>query len=153
MLSLRTPTTLLLSVLLLTTACHKTFVRDEGSTDTVSPKVEAKQVPADDSVLNKEKSAANTLMVECIYETSSNVKLQILLDTKKKTVIGASSFDLSKNETAAAKFQKATKQTTEDKTQTVDFADGMTLTMTTSLYKKGQEADVLINDEDAYHCN
>jgi hypothetical protein len=149
-----TLTTLIIATALATTACHKTFLSEDGAHGVRTPKLEAPASPLDKTA-GEEKAAvtdANILTVDCVYDTSSNVKLQIVLDLKKKSVVGAGAYDIAKGETAASKYQDSEKQITKDKVQLVDLKDGTSLAMTTTLFKKGEKADVLL-EQDVYHCN
>jgi hypothetical protein len=144
---------LVLAGLMMTTACHKTFMNDDGSYVNTVPKLETPTIPVGEKALEKQKAEAGTLTVDCVYDTSSNVKLQIVLDSKKKSVAGIAVYDTNKGETPEKTYSPATKQSTENKVQSVDFENGSSLSMTTALFKKSQQADVLINDKDAYSCN
>lgn len=146
-------TNILIAAAFLSTACHKTFFNDEGSFVTPVPKMEAPKAPVEDEPTALPEISKTEMRVDCVYETSSNLKLQILLNTESKEVLGVSVYDTTKNETTKDTFTKALTQKTEKRIQTVEFADGTTLEMTTKLFKKDHQADVLINDEDIFNCN
>lgn len=133
------------------TSCHKTFVNDESPTksrnQTIGP-----QMPPGEIALETVKKRREQLSINCSYETSSNLKLRIILDGKKNRVLSASLYDTNKNETAEGNSLKAKKQSEKNGLLTVELSDNLTLTVPVSLYLDPEDVEVRVNDEDIFRC-
>ncbi|MBK9321978.1 MAG: hypothetical protein IPM97_03295 [Bdellovibrionaceae bacterium] len=143
---------LLLGFIFLTSGCHKTFFNDEPTAKVKSSKPEApkEKVLTGDKVLTGEASAS--LVVECVYETSSNLKLQLALDRKMKKIKSASLYDVNKTQTAESRSKKVEKQSKKEGMQILELEDGTTLLVPLLIYTDSEGVEVRVNEDDIYLC-
>ena len=143
-----------LAALFLTTACHKTFMSDDRTRAVVGPVQAPKNLPADAEGLEKTKAEPNILTVDCTFTTTTSSKLQLVLDTtaKTETIVGISIYDTGKGQSAESEYAKITTQKKSKKEIIADYK-GESVNVTLGLFKKGEKTDVLVGDEDVYHCN
>ncbi len=128
----------------LITGCHKTFFNDEPTSKNRPTKVEAPKSPSAEK--------PSTLIVDCVYDTSSNLKLQITINIEKKTVLTASLYDSAKNQTAEETQTKIKKQSKKGGIQSVELEDGTTLQIPNVLYANSEDTEIRANEEDLYRC-
>ena len=138
---------------ILISACHKTFITDDKNRPVVGP-VESPKAPADSEASAKAKTDLNTLRVDCTFQTTSTLKMQLVLDTtaKSESAVGISMFSTAKGQTAASEYLKVIKQE-KLKNEIVAEYKGENVRISLSLFKIGEKTDVLVNDEDVYNCN
>ena len=142
-----------LAALMLTSACHKTFMTDDNARAVVGP-VQAPKAPAENEALEKAKTTSNMLTVDCMFQTTSTLKMQLVLNTTEKaeSVVGISMYSTAKDQTAESEYMKIIKQEKSKKEIVAEYK-GESLKISLSLFKKGEKIDVLVNDEDIYNCN
>ncbi|MBC7369926.1 MAG: hypothetical protein H7326_00060 [Bdellovibrionaceae bacterium] len=143
-----------LAALLLTSACHKTFMSDDRTTRPVVGPVQSPKVPAESEGQEKAKADPNLLTVDCVFQTTSTLKLQLVLDTtaKAESVVGVSIYSTAQGQSAQSEYAKVTKQTKSKKEIVAEYKE-QSLKISLSLFKKGEKTDVLVDDEDIYSCN
>jgi hypothetical protein len=140
-----------------TSACHKTFMRDESVPNPSSPTNQIPQAPKNGPKTNDPSQPVplnNIKKIDCAFTADKDYRLQIVVDGPKKTVLGASIYNLHWNESADKTYQKVKDQNSDDKNTVIAELEGerkVTLEIPTSLFKKGPET-VIVNDKDEYLC-